>query len=166
MNQDSNGVFVIQLDESTGFNVDSKEDVKINKGFAGKLKAKKTVFAFNNKLILIGSYISSIDQQHATETTLFQSALTAKHSLLQTSLGNCTNFPYQADFNTDKQKNRKTLGLSTLMATATRRCYCQFFQNDSWLVESRLTPVPTNPIGFFQPIGFASFAGQTKSGQA
>ncbi|MBP1841511.1 chondroitinase family polysaccharide lyase [Formosa algae] len=69
---ENNGLFSMVLDESSGSNSDGKRG---NYGFSGKLKAYKSVFSFGNKLICIGTNISSIDQENPVETVLFQNYL-------------------------------------------------------------------------------------------
>ncbi|MCY4216066.1 MAG: chondroitinase family polysaccharide lyase [Flavobacteriaceae bacterium] len=69
-----NGVFGMKLNESTGTNADGHiADRTIT--FPGKLKAKKSVFSFGNKLICIGTDISSVDSTHPVQTNLFQTYL-------------------------------------------------------------------------------------------
>ncbi|WP_152287933.1 chondroitinase family polysaccharide lyase [Flavicella marina] len=70
---DDNGVFGMVLNESKGSNADGNE---VNVGFPGKLKAKKSVFSFGDKLICIGTGISSIDNENPTQTNLFQTSIT------------------------------------------------------------------------------------------
>jgi chondroitin-sulfate-ABC endolyase/exolyase len=76
-----NGVFAMILDESKGTNADGEEK---NLGFPGKLKARKSVFSFGNKLICIGSDISSIDGKNKTQTNLFQSSLKSTKIAIKT----------------------------------------------------------------------------------
>ncbi|WP_139958480.1 chondroitinase family polysaccharide lyase [Flavicella sediminum] len=77
-----NGVFGMILNESKGSNADG-EEAKI--GFPGKLKAKKSVFSFGDKLICIGTNISSIDNINPTQTSLFQNALRSSNTPIYTS---------------------------------------------------------------------------------
>gem|GEM_PF-1419092 len=69
-----NGVFGMVLNESKGFNADglvSDRSVR----FPEKLQAKKSVFSFGDKLICIGTNISSVNQEHPVQTNLFQTSL-------------------------------------------------------------------------------------------
>lgn len=90
-----NGVFSMILDESAGSNADGDNQESI--GFPGKLKAKKSVFSFNDKLICIGSNISSIDHKNHVQTNLFQSYLKRKEIELETSSGTISSFPFKTD---------------------------------------------------------------------
>jgi chondroitin-sulfate-ABC endolyase/exolyase len=76
-----NGVFGMKLNESNGSNADG-EEIKV--GFLGKLKAKKSVFSFGNKLICIGTNISSIDTINPTQTNLFQNSLRSTNTPIYT----------------------------------------------------------------------------------
>ena len=87
---DGNGIFGMILNESKGSNADGKE---VNIGFPGKLKAKKSVFSFDGKLIAIGTNISSVDQKNPTQTNLFQSFLTDNKQALFTSEDEVKKFP-------------------------------------------------------------------------
>ncbi|WP_242204250.1 chondroitinase family polysaccharide lyase [Aestuariivivens insulae] len=89
---DGNGAFGMVLNEDKGSNADGKE---VNIGFPGKLKAKKSVFSFGDKLICIGTNISSIDPKNPTQTNLFQTALTDKKAPVYTSSGNLSKFPFE-----------------------------------------------------------------------
>ncbi|KGJ88280.1 chondroitinase family polysaccharide lyase [Colwellia psychrerythraea] len=91
----NNGLFAMQLNESKGANHEGNDEgVQL---LAGELKAKKSVFAFNNKLIFIGTDISSRDNSHPVQTNLFQSYLTEPaQPLYSSSAGRVTSFPYQA----------------------------------------------------------------------
>jgi len=93
-----NGVFGMILNESKGGNADGKE---VNIGFPGKLKAKKSVFSFDNKLICIGTNIASIDSEHPTETVLFQSFLEDKKTPVLTATQKIKNFPLEAKIKSD-----------------------------------------------------------------
>ena len=79
-----NGIFGMILNEGSGSNADG-DDTK--NGFPGKLKAKKSVFSFGDKLISIGTNISSVDTKNATQTNLFQSFLPDSKQVLYSSNG-------------------------------------------------------------------------------
>lgn len=66
------GIFGMILNEGKGSNADGPE-TKV--GYPGKLKAKKSVFSFGDKLICIGTDISSIDAENPTQTNIFQTYL-------------------------------------------------------------------------------------------
>jgi chondroitin-sulfate-ABC endolyase/exolyase len=89
-----NGIFGMILNESKGSNADGPE-TKV--GFPGKLKAKKSVFSFGDKLICIGTNISSIDEKNPTQTNLFQSFLTDTKNPIYTSSETITKFPYKTE---------------------------------------------------------------------
>jgi len=92
---DGNGVFGMVLNESKGSNADGPE-TKI--GFPGRLMAKKSVFSFGDKLICIGTNISSIDENNPVQTNLFQSALRSTNKPVYTKKsGNLTDFPYTGE---------------------------------------------------------------------
>ncbi|MGQ7947275.1 chondroitinase family polysaccharide lyase [Flavobacterium sp. WC2509] len=91
---DNNGVFGMKLNEAKGSNADGEEK---DLGFPGKLKANKSVFSFGEKLICIGTGISSIDTVNPVQTNLFQNYL--KDSSMPISSSESTNistFPYQS----------------------------------------------------------------------
>ncbi len=89
-----NGVFGMKLNESKGENADGNEK---NLGFPGKLKANKSVFSFGEKLICIGTGISSVDTVNSTETNLFQNALTTTSMpIFSSEMKTISTFPYQA----------------------------------------------------------------------
>ncbi len=69
-----NGVFGMVLDESRGMNADGLVSDR-SVSFPEKLQAKKSVFSFGDKLICIGTDISSVDQKHPVQTNLFQTFL-------------------------------------------------------------------------------------------
>ncbi len=69
-----NGVFGMVLNESKGWNADGLVSDR-SVSFPEKLKAKKSIFSFGNKLICIGTDISSVDQKHPIQTNLFQTFL-------------------------------------------------------------------------------------------
>ena len=79
-----NGVFGMILNEARGSNADG-EDTK--NGYPGKLKAKKSVFSFGDKVIAIGTNISSVDTINATQTNLFQTFLPEAKQVLNSSEG-------------------------------------------------------------------------------
>jgi chondroitin-sulfate-ABC endolyase/exolyase len=90
----NNGVFGMKLNESKGS--DAEESVK-NNGFPGKLKANKSVFSFGDKLICIGTGISSIDTVNPVETNLFQNFIGDKSMPISSSENkNISAFPYQS----------------------------------------------------------------------
>ena len=98
-----NGIFGMILNESKGSNADGRE---VNVGFPGKLKAKKSVFSFGDKLICIGTNISSIDDKNPTQTNLFQTFLENKKDKIHTSTDAIKKFPFKGELpkNTE-QKN-------------------------------------------------------------
>ncbi|WP_316816101.1 chondroitinase family polysaccharide lyase [Pedobacter nyackensis] len=77
------GVFAMQLDEG-----------KVNGGFSGQLKAKKSVFSFGEKLICIGTDISAVDPDYPVQTNLFQLSLSKNQVYTQQS-GMVKSLPYQ-----------------------------------------------------------------------
>ncbi|WP_281225954.1 chondroitinase family polysaccharide lyase [Flavobacterium aquiphilum] len=94
VNLGDNGVFGMKLNESKGANSEGGER---NNGFPGKLKANKSVFSFGDKLICIGTGISSIDTEHPVETNLFQNSLADKSMPISSSESkNISTFPYQS----------------------------------------------------------------------
>ena len=86
------GVFGMILNEEKGSNADGSE-TKL--GFTEKLKAKKSVFSFGDKLICIGTDISSIDDKNPTQTNLFQTFLTNTKDPIYTSKKKITEFPFK-----------------------------------------------------------------------
>ena len=84
LEQNGNGVFGMILNESKGSNADGNE---VNVGFPGKLKAKKSIFSFGEKLICIGTNISSVDSKNPTQTNLFQTALNKSNNPTYTQKG-------------------------------------------------------------------------------
>ena len=101
---DGNGIFGMILNERKGSNAEDGEEV--NKGFPGQLKAKKSVFSFDGKLIAIGTNISSVDKQNPTQTNLFQSFLTDTKQPLFTSQEDLKKFPVNTVLtSTGKQHN-------------------------------------------------------------
>lgn len=89
-----NGIFGMILNESKGSNADGPE-TKV--GFPGKLKAKKSVFSFGDKLICIGTNISSIDGKNPTQTNLFQTFLKDAKDPIYTSTETITKFPFKTE---------------------------------------------------------------------
>jgi chondroitin-sulfate-ABC endolyase/exolyase len=101
----NNGLFAMQLNENSGFNHEG--NTKEQSILAGKLKAKKSVFSFNDKLIFIGTDISSNDTKNAVLTNLFQSYLTEKNQPIATSMsGQITEFPYQTTLQSIRLNNK------------------------------------------------------------
>lgn len=95
---DGNGVFGMILNEGKGTNADGPE-TKV--GYPGKLYAKKSVFSFGDKLICIGTNISSIDDKNPTQTNIFQSFLTDTKAPLYTSSETIKKFPYETELKQD-----------------------------------------------------------------
>ncbi len=95
---DGDGIFGMILNEGKGTNADGNES---NLGFPGKLKAKKSVFSFGDKLIAIGTDISSIDEKNPTQTNLFQSLLTDTKLPVTTSVETIKKFPYEGELKSD-----------------------------------------------------------------
>lgn len=91
---DDNGIFGMILNEGKGSNADGPE-TKV--GYPGRLKAKKSVFSFGDKLICIGTNISSIDTRNLTQTNLFQNYLTDTKTPLYTTSGTIKKFPYATE---------------------------------------------------------------------
>lgn len=85
-----NGIFGMVLNESSGSNADG-ENTK--NGYPGKLKAKKSMFSFGDKIIAIGTNISSVDTVNATQTNLFQSFLNEPKQTLYSSEGKIKKIP-------------------------------------------------------------------------
>ncbi|WP_140487208.1 chondroitinase family polysaccharide lyase [Flavobacterium sp. GSA192] len=91
---DNNGVFGMKLNESKGSNADGPEK---NIGFPGKLKANKSVFSFGDKLICIGTGISSVDTVNPIQTNLFQNFLSSTSMPIYLSeKKDISTFPYQS----------------------------------------------------------------------
>lgn len=91
---DNNGVFGMKLNESKGSNADGPER---NIGFPGKLKANKSVFSFGEKLICIGTGISSVDTINPVQTNLFQNFLAdTSMPIFSSENKNISTFPYQS----------------------------------------------------------------------
>ncbi|MCJ8319974.1 MAG: hypothetical protein MJK12_10095 [Colwellia sp.] len=104
----NNGLFAMQLNEDRGFNHEGDEDGL--QPLKGQLKAKKSVFSFNDKLIFIGTDITSSDNQNPVQTNLFQSFLFEQTQPLATSLsGRVTEFPYKATLPLTMSKKTLTI---------------------------------------------------------
>ncbi|WP_169786430.1 chondroitinase family polysaccharide lyase [Pseudalgibacter alginicilyticus] len=97
---DGHGVFGMILNEGDGTNADGPET---KAGYPGKLFAKKSVFSFGDKLIYIGTNISSIDKINPTQTNIYQSYLTDTKSTLYTSSETIKKFPYKAELKKDSE---------------------------------------------------------------
>ncbi len=67
-----NGVWAMKLNEANGFTIDP---AKKKMAFPGNLKARKSVFAFGNQLLCLGSGIESDDPSAPVHTTLFQNGI-------------------------------------------------------------------------------------------
>lgn len=93
-----NGIFGMILNEGKGLNADGNE---VNVGFPGRLKAKKSIFSYGEKLICIGTDISSIDAENPTQTTIFQTFLTDTKTPIYTSSGTIKKFPYETTLKQD-----------------------------------------------------------------
>ncbi|WP_161554471.1 chondroitinase family polysaccharide lyase [Sinomicrobium soli] len=88
---EGNGIFGMILNEGKGSNADGPE-TKV--GYPGRLKARKSVFSFGEKLICIGTDISSMDTENPVQTNIFQSYLTDTGTPLYSSAGAIKKFPY------------------------------------------------------------------------
>ena len=97
---DKNGVFGMILNEGKGSNADGPE-TKV--GYPGRLKAKKSVFSYDDKLICIGTNISSIDAENPTQTNLFQTFLTDPKTPMYTASGTIKKFPYETELKQDSK---------------------------------------------------------------
>ncbi|MEO5948758.1 MAG: chondroitinase family polysaccharide lyase [Chitinophagaceae bacterium] len=97
---DGDGIFGMILNEQKGTNADGNES---NLGFPGKLKAKKSVFSFGEKMICIGTDIFSIDEKNLTQTNIFQSSLTNTKVPICTSSETIKGFPYDGELKADAQ---------------------------------------------------------------
>lgn len=91
-----NGIFGMVINEDKGANAEGPE---IRVGFPGKLGAKKSVFSYGDKLIYVGTNISSIDTKNATQTNLFQTFLTDTANPITAARETITKFPYDAVLN-------------------------------------------------------------------
>lgn len=97
---DGDGIFGMILNEGKGSNADGNES---NLGFSGRLKAKKSVFSFGDKMICIGTDISSVDEKNPTQTNIFQSFLTDTKIALNTSGETIKKFPYEGELKKDSK---------------------------------------------------------------
>lgn len=103
---DDNGIFGMILNEGKGTNADGPED-KV--GYPGRLKAKKSVFSFGDKLICIGTNISSIDTKNLTQTNLFQNNLIDTKIPLYTASETIKKFPFKTEL---KQNSKSDVWLT------------------------------------------------------
>lgn len=97
---DGDGIFGMILNEEKGSNADGNES---NLGFPGKLKAKKSVFSFGEKMICIGTDISSIDEKNPTQTNIFQTSLSNNKAPICTSSETIKNFPAEIELKNDSK---------------------------------------------------------------
>lgn len=79
---DGNGVFGMLLHENDYTN------------YTSDFVARKSVFAFDNRIICLGSDISNSNGEYATETTLFQSALANTSDIIMVDGNEISKFPY------------------------------------------------------------------------
>ena len=91
---DGNGIFGMVLNEGKGTNAEGDTP---KAGFPGKLMAKKSVFSFGDKMIAIGTDISSIDEKNPTQTNIFQTSLVDNKSVFTTSDEIAKKMPYKAE---------------------------------------------------------------------
>ena len=99
---DKNGLFGMILNESKESYTDGPES---RVGFPGKLKAKKSIFSYGDKLICIGTNISSVNEINPVQTNLFQLALKEnKMPLYSSSFGKIIDFPYDASLQKEDKK--------------------------------------------------------------
>ncbi len=92
-----NGVFGIVLNESKGLNADGMVSDR-SLSFPEKLQAKKSVFSFGDKLICIGTDISSVDLKHPVQTNLFQTFLkNLEMPMYIDGQGLVESFPFSSD---------------------------------------------------------------------
>ncbi|MEC3907169.1 chondroitinase family polysaccharide lyase, partial [Tamlana sp. 2201CG12-4] len=100
------GVFGMILNESKGVDSGGFE----RSVFKEKLFAKKSVFSFGEKLICIGTDISSIDQKNPVHTNLFQTHIENKNSSIYVSSeGKFSSFPLELEVESDTKSNKKWL---------------------------------------------------------
>ena len=99
---EDNGIFGMILNEGKGSNADGDER-ETNVGFPGRLYAKKSVFSFGNKLICIGTDISSIDEKNPTQTNIFQTFLKDTKTPIYTSSETIKKFPYETTLKQDEK---------------------------------------------------------------
>lgn len=98
-----NGVFGMILNEGKGSNADGPE-TKV--GFPGKLRAKKSIFSFGEKIICIGTDISSVDKKNPVQTNLFQSFLENTKAPIYSSSGTISKFPYESALDQNEKSGR------------------------------------------------------------
>ncbi|VGO19065.1 chondroitinase family polysaccharide lyase [Pontiella sulfatireligans] len=97
---DGDGVWAMKLNEADGFTVDP---VKEEMSFPGKLKARKSVHCFRDRLLCLGSNIESVDREHPVHTTLFQAFLESPANELQISgEPSISEFPYRTEIKNGK----------------------------------------------------------------
>ena len=101
-----NGVFSMILNEGSGLNADGVNDAV---GFPGKLKAKKSVFSFDDKLICIGTNISSVDSKNRTQTNLFQNFLNDEKLAVFVNDKEVKKFPFKEEIQIDKTSNNSVI---------------------------------------------------------
>lgn len=99
----NNGIFGMILNEGKGSNADGKE---ANIGFPGKLRAKKSVFSFGNKLICVGTNITSIDDKNPTQTNLFQTYLEDKKDKIYIPSDEIKKFPFKGELPKNKEQKK------------------------------------------------------------
>ncbi|MBI9062427.1 MAG: T9SS type A sorting domain-containing protein [Marinilabiliaceae bacterium] len=80
-----NGIFGMKLDENGYTN------------YTDDFVAHKSVFAFDNRIICLGSDINNSNSQNATETTLFQTHLTNTSEVVHLNDEQLNQFPLQRD---------------------------------------------------------------------
>lgn len=80
--QDGNGVFAMFLDENAHTN------------YTDDFVARKSVFAFDNRIICLGSGISNSNKSYSTETILFQASLVNTSEQLVIEEDVVSQFPY------------------------------------------------------------------------
>ncbi len=97
---EGDGIFGMILNEGKGTNAEGNES---SLGFPGRLKAKKSVFSFGDKLICIGTDISSIDEKNPTQTNIFQTTLTDTKIPVITSEEKIKNFPYEGELKREEK---------------------------------------------------------------
>ncbi|TLX76030.1 T9SS type A sorting domain-containing protein [Labilibacter sediminis] len=80
-----NGIFGMILDENNHTN------------YTDDFVACKSVFAFDNRIICLGSNINNSNSQYNTETTLFQAKLVSTSESIQVNEASVSQFPYTDD---------------------------------------------------------------------
>tara|TARA_R110001592_G_scaffold157648_1_gene388524 strand:+ start:5617 stop:8703 length:3087 start_codon:yes stop_codon:yes gene_type:complete len=102
-NLGNDGIFGFVLNEEKGSN---SEGPATQVGFPGRLKAKKSIFSFGDKLICIGTDISSVDEKNPTQTNLFQTFLKDTKDLIITNKDEIKKFPFKGELEkNDAKKN-------------------------------------------------------------